>query len=85
MWKHLQKNKRQKRSGINHCHINKQLNKNFNSHTLAIQLNHIILFAVVGGNEVFNPFVVMKFCVGENNKWMLGSLSFTRLMTPDNT
>lgn len=46
----------------------------------AILLNKIRLLAVVGGNEVTNPFMVTEVYVKENGKWMLGSLSFTRLM-----
>ena len=48
----------------------------------AIVLNKITLLAVVGGNEVTNPFIVTEVYVKENNKWKMGSLSFTRLMTP---
>ena len=46
----------------------------------AILLNRITLLAVVGGNEVINPFMVTEVYVKENGKWMLGSLSFTKLM-----
>jgi len=46
----------------------------------AILLNRIRLVAVVGGNEVTNPFVVTEVYVKQNNTWKLGSLSFTRLM-----
>ena len=48
----------------------------------AILLNRIRLVAVVGGNEVINPFVVTEVYVQEGGKWKLGSLSFTRLLTP---
>ncbi len=48
----------------------------------AILLNRITLLAVVGGNEVTNPFVVTEVYVKENGAWKLGSLSFTRTMTP---
>jgi Domain of unknown function (DUF4440) len=48
----------------------------------AILLNRITLLAVVGGNEVTNPFMVTEVYVKENNTWRLGSLSFTRLLTP---
>ena len=48
----------------------------------AILLNKIRLTAVVGGNEVINPFVVTEVYVQQNGKWTLGSLSFTRLLTP---
>ena len=48
----------------------------------AILLNRITLLAVVGGNEVTNPFIVTEVYVKESGKWKLGSLSFTRTMTP---
>lgn len=48
----------------------------------AILLNRITLLAVVGGNEVTNPFMVTEVYVKENDGWKLGSLSFTKLMTP---
>ena len=48
----------------------------------AIVLNRIRLLAVVGGNEVTNPFMVTEVYVRQNNRWVLGSLSFTRLLTP---
>ena len=48
----------------------------------AILLNKITLLAVVGGNEVTNPFIVTDVYVKENTTWKLGSLSFTKLMTP---
>jgi hypothetical protein len=48
----------------------------------AILLNRITLLAVVGGNEVTNPFMVTEVYVKENANWKLGSLSFTRLLTP---
>jgi hypothetical protein len=47
----------------------------------AILLNRITLLAVVGGNEVTNPFEVTEVYVKENGTWKLGSLSFTRLLT----
>ena len=50
--------------------------------TTAILLNKIRLVAIVGGNEVTNPFVVTEVYVQENNTWTLASLSFTRLLTP---
>lgn len=46
----------------------------------AILLNKIRLTAVVGGNEVINPFVVTEVYVKLNGRWVLGSLSFTRLL-----
>ena len=48
----------------------------------AILLNRITLLAVVGGNEVTNPFMVTEVYVKLNGSWKLGSLSFTKLMTP---
>jgi hypothetical protein len=48
--------------------------------TTAIVLNRIRLDAVVGGNEVTNPFMVTEVYVKENGGWKLGSLSFTRLL-----
>ena len=50
--------------------------------TTAIVLNRIRLDAVVGGNEVTNPFMVTGVYVEQNGKWKLGALSFTRLLTP---
>jgi hypothetical protein len=49
----------------------------------AILLNNITLLAVVGGNEVTNPFIVTEVYIRENGKWMLGSLSFTKLLAPE--
>jgi hypothetical protein len=46
----------------------------------AILLNRIRLVAVVGGNEVTNPFVVTEVYVQQGGAWKLGSLSFTRLL-----
>ncbi len=48
----------------------------------AILLNRITLLAEVGGNEVTNPFEVTEVYVKQNGNWKLGSLSFTRLLTP---
>lgn len=48
--------------------------------TTAIVLNRIRLDAVVGGNEVTNPFVVTEVYVRHNDSWRLASLSFTRLL-----
>ena len=50
----------------------------------AILLNKIRLTAIVGGNEVVNPFVVMEVYVRQNKTWKLASVSFTRLLTPEN-
>ncbi len=46
----------------------------------AIVLNRIRLLAVIGGNEVTNPFVVTEVYVQQDGKWMLASLSFTTLL-----
>lgn len=48
----------------------------------AILLNRIDLLAVVGGNEVTNPFMVTEVYIKQEGKWKLGSLSFSHLMTP---
>ena len=49
----------------------------------AILLNRITLLAVVGGNEVTNPFVVTEVYVQQSDIWTLASLSFTRLLIPE--
>jgi hypothetical protein len=46
----------------------------------AIVLSKLRLLAVVGGNEVTNPFMVTEVYVRKGQAWKLGSLSFTRLM-----
>ena len=51
--------------------------------TTAILLNRIMLLAVVGGNEVTNPFMVTEVYVQQDGIWKLASLSFTRLLTPE--
>lgn len=58
-----------------------EVSVNIIDHT-AILLNQITLLAVVGGNEVTNPFMVTEVYVKLNGAWKLGSLSFTKLMTP---
>jgi len=50
--------------------------------TTAILLNRIRLVAVVGGNEVVNPFNVTEVYVRLDGAWKLAALSFTRLLTP---
>lgn len=47
----------------------------------AVLLNKIRLVAVVGGNEVTNPFMVTEIYVQQSGTWKLASLSFTRLLT----
>jgi hypothetical protein len=51
--------------------------------TTAILLNRIALQAVVGGNEVTNPFMVTEVYVQQDGSWKLASLSFTRLLTQE--
>ncbi|MCC7436196.1 MAG: nuclear transport factor 2 family protein [Methanoregulaceae archaeon] len=46
----------------------------------AIVLNTIRLTAVLGGNEVINPFEVTEVYVQEKGTWKLVALSFTRLL-----
>jgi hypothetical protein len=48
----------------------------------AILLNKITLPAVVGGNEVTNPFMVTEVYIKQNDIWKLSSLSFTKFLTP---
>ncbi len=48
----------------------------------AVLLNRITLLAVVGGNEVTNPFMATEVYVRQNDAWRLVALSFTRLLTP---
>src|SRR5690606_21824152 len=48
----------------------------------AILLNKIDLLVLVGGNEVTNPFMVTEVYIKEDGAWNLGSLSFTKLLTP---
>jgi len=47
----------------------------------AVLLNKTRLVAVVGGNEVTNPFMVTEVYVQQNSNWKLVSVSFTRLLT----
>lgn len=50
--------------------------------TTAILLNRITLLAVVGGNEVTNPFTVTEvYLQQDDGSWKLASMSFTRLLT----
>jgi hypothetical protein len=50
--------------------------------TTAILFNRITLTAALGNNEVVNPFMVTEVYIKQNGKWILGSLSFSHLMTP---
>ncbi len=49
----------------------------------AILLNRITLLAVVGGNEVTNPFMVTEVYKKVNGEYKLASLSFTKLSEGD--
>ena len=49
----------------------------------AVVLNRITLLAVVGGHEVVNPFEVTEVYVQQADSWKLASLSFTKLLTPE--
>jgi len=49
----------------------------------AVLLNRITLLAIVGGNEVTNPFMVTEVYVQQEGSWKLASLSFTKLLTPE--
>lgn len=48
----------------------------------AVVLSRLRLDAVVGGNEVSNPFMVTEVYVRQGASWMLGAMSFTRLLGP---
>lgn len=48
----------------------------------AILLNDIDLVAVVGGNEVVNPFMVTEVYIRGKGGWKMGSLTFSRLARP---
>ncbi|MCS7017731.1 MAG: DUF4440 domain-containing protein [Cytophagales bacterium] len=48
----------------------------------AIVLSDIDLLAVVGGNEVVNPFTVTEVFVKGKGQWKLASLTFSRLSRP---
>lgn len=49
----------------------------------ALLLNRITLTAVVGGNEVVNPFMVMEVYIKKEEGWKMGGMSFTRLTMPN--
>ena len=49
----------------------------------AVLLNRSTLLAVVGGNEVTNPFMVTEVYVKQGGGWKLASLSFTKLLIPE--
>lgn len=69
-----------KSGGIHYKHVEiKETSVRFVGNT-AIILDRVRLTAVVGGNEVVNPFMVTEVYVLIDSKWKLGSLSFTRLL-----
>lgn len=69
-----------KSGGIHYKHADiKETSVRFIGNT-AIILDRIRLTAVVGGNEVVNPFVVTEVYQLIDGRWKLGSLSFTRLL-----
>ena len=51
--------------------------------TTAILLNRITLLAVVDGKEVTNPFTVTEVYVQQDGSWKLASMSFTKLLIPE--
>ena len=72
-----------KSGGIHYKDVDiQEVSVRFIGTTTAILLNKIRLVAVVGGNEVTNPFVVTEVYVQQSGTWTLASLSFTRLLTP---
>lgn len=48
----------------------------------AILLNDLDLIAVVGGNEVVNPFMVTEVYLKQNGTWKMGSLTFSTQRRP---
>ena len=44
--------------------------------------NRITLLAVVGPNEVTNPFMVTEVYIKEENEWKLADLTFSKLLAP---
>jgi len=48
----------------------------------AILLTDIDLIAVVGGNEVVNPFMVTEVYLKQNGTWKMGSLTFSTQRRP---
>lgn len=48
----------------------------------AVVLEDMDLQAVVGANEVTNPFMVTEVYVRENGKWKLAQLTFSHLLRP---
>lgn len=48
----------------------------------AIVLTTLDLIAVVGGNEVTNPFAVTETYIQADDQWQLAAMAFTRLLGP---
>lgn len=71
-----------KTGGIHYKHAEIQETSVQLTGNTAVLLNKIRLDAVVGGNEVSNPFTVTEVYVKENDRWQLVSMSFTKLLTP---
>lgn len=67
--------------GIHYKHADiQETTIRFAGDNTAVILNRLRLTAVVGGNEVVNPFMVTEVYVLIDGKWKLGSLSFTRML-----
>jgi len=49
---------------------------------MATVWNKVTLLAVVGGNEVTNPFMVTEVYLKQGDDWKLTNMSFTKLLTP---
>ncbi|WP_203568473.1 nuclear transport factor 2 family protein [Aestuariimicrobium ganziense] len=47
---------------------------------VALVLSTVVLTAVVGGNEVTNPFSVTETWVAQDESWKLLAMAFTRLV-----
>ncbi len=71
-----------KTGGIHYKHAEIQETSVQFINNTAILLHKLRLDAVVGGNEVSNPFTVTEVYVRQDGKWMLGSMSFTKLLAP---
>lgn len=69
-----------KSGGIQYKHTEiQEVSVRFINNT-AIVLDKIRLTAIVGGNEVVNPFMVTEIYIKSEDEWKLASLSFTRLL-----
>ncbi len=73
------------RSGTIHykrADIHEVMVKVLNDNTV-ILWNQITLLAVVGSNEVTNPFMVTEVYVKEDQQWKLADLTFSKTMARD--